>query len=287
MSAITMIEPTEALDEFSDVEHLPSVATGGAVAATTNATDSKVFFSVITAAASNPQVDIEKMERLWAMHERMVARDAEQAFNASMTAAQSQMGRISADATNPQTRSKYATYGQLDRHVRPIYTTHGFAISFDSGDGAPDGHTRVLAYVSHSGGHTRTYHADIPNDGKGAKGGDVMTKTHATGSAKSYGKRYLLKDIFNLAIGEDDDDGNGADPRGVDAVAAATKDEVAATILERLTADLKNCTTDEQAAQLWASGSKSLHATGSVACYDKFKKAVLDHRNQLKTKVVA
>jgi len=51
----------------------------------------------------------------------------------------------------------------------------------------------------------------MPADGKGAKGGDVMTKTHAAGSAMSYGMRYLLKMIFNVAIGENDDDGNGAD----------------------------------------------------------------------------
>lgn len=45
----------------------------------------------------------------------------------------------------------------------------------------------------------------MPADGKGAKGGDVMTKTHAAGSAMSYGQRYLLKMIFNLAVGDDDD----------------------------------------------------------------------------------
>jgi hypothetical protein len=49
----------------------------------------------------------------------------------------------------------------------------------------------------------------MPSDGKGAKGNDVMTRTHAAGSAMSYGMRYLLKAIFNIAIGEDDD-GNAA-----------------------------------------------------------------------------
>ena len=68
---------------------------------------------------------------------------------------------------------------------------------------------RVLCYVSR-GGHTRTYQIDMPADGKGAKGGDVMTKTHATGAAASYGMRYLLKMIFNVAVGESDDDGNAA-----------------------------------------------------------------------------
>lgn len=179
-------------------------------AITKSGTDAAALIKAISAAAANPQTDIEKMERLWAMHERIVARDAEQAFNESMGAAQGDMGRISADATNKQTHSKYATYGQLDRHVRPVYTAHGFSLSFDTADGAPEGCLRVLAYVSHKAGHTRTYRADVPADGKGAKGGDVMTKTHATGSAMSYGMRYLLKMIFNIAIGEDDDDGNAA-----------------------------------------------------------------------------
>lgn len=172
------------------------------------------LIQVIADAARDPNVDIEKMERLWGMHERLKNRAAEEAFNAAMNAAQGDMGRVAADAVNSSTRSQYATYGALDRAVRPVYAKHGFALSFDTGDGAPEGYVRVLAYVSHSAGHTRTYRADIPADGKGAKGGDVMTKTHASGSAMSYGMRYLLKLIFNIAIGEDDDDGNGAGGSG-------------------------------------------------------------------------
>lgn len=278
-----MTETNSASAVLELVEQQPaSHQTPAVIAGQADHSNSQVFFQVITAAASNPQVDIEKMERLWAMHERLVERDREQAFNVAMKSAQANMGRISADATNNQTHSKYATYGQLDRHVRPIYTDHGFSLSFDQGDGAPDGHLRVLAYVSHDAGHTRTYHADIPSDGKGAKGGDVMTKTHASGSAMSYGMRYLLKMIFNLAIGEDDDDGNAAGERGVSAVEAVTKEAIANKMLETFMADIKKCDTDAKAAQHWATGSKALHAAGDNAAYDKFKKAVLAHRTALK-----
>jgi hypothetical protein len=182
------------------------------------------LIQVIADAARDPAVDINKMERLWEMHERMKNRAAEEAFNAAMNKAQAEMGRVAADAANPQTKSLYATYGKLDAMVRPVYTRNGFSVSFDEGEGAPEGHLRMLAYVSHSAGHTRTYKADIPNDGKGAKGGDVMTKTHATGAGKSYGKRYMLKDIFNIAIGEEDNDGNGE--------GAQTAEEAAASRLE-------------------------------------------------------
>lgn len=167
------------------------------------------LIAVIAEAARDPQVDISKMERLWEMHEKMQDRAALGVFNDRMCAAQAEMTPVSKNATNPQTKSRYATYDQLDDALRPIYTKHGFSISYDTGDGAPEGHIRVLAYVS-CGGYTRTYKTDIPADGKGAKGGEVMTKTHATMSADSYGMRNLLRKVFNVAVSEGDDDGNGA-----------------------------------------------------------------------------
>ena len=175
------------------------------------ATDSATLLNIVSRAAADPAVDMDKMERLLKMHEQMVARNAEMAFNVAMADAQSRVRRVEADASNPQTRSKYASYAALDRALRPIYTVGGFSLSFDTGEVERPDTVRVRCYVSHRDGHTRTYHIDMPADGKGAKGGDVMTKTHATGSAMSYGMRYLLKMIFNVAVGEDDDDGNSAD----------------------------------------------------------------------------
>jgi hypothetical protein len=170
------------------------------------------MMGMIERAARDPQVDIEKLERLFSLRERMIGVEKEAAFNAAMTAAQAEMGPISADAYNPQTKSKYASYAKLDGVLRPIYTKHGFALSFDEGVSPKENHVMVLCHVSHSAGHSRTYQKDMPADGKGAKGGDVMTLTHAAGAAMSYGMRYLLKGIFNVAVGEDDNDGNTPEP---------------------------------------------------------------------------
>lgn len=167
------------------------------------------FMTMIERVALNPEVDVEKMSAILDMQERVLKRNAEISFNAAMSACQSEMGRISADCMNPQTKSRYASYAQLDRYLRPIYTKHNLSLSFDTGDG-PEGAVTVLCYVAHADGHSRTYKATIDASGAGAKGGAVMTKTHAAGSAMSYGMRYLLKMIFNVAIGEDDDDGNKA-----------------------------------------------------------------------------
>ena len=166
------------------------------------------------ALSNNAAIDV--IERLAALQEKAISRDAERQFTDAMNLAQAEIGRVAPDLTNPQTHSKYASYAALDRIVRPVYTKHGFSLSFDEGDCDKPDMVRVVCYVSHRAGHTRTYHKDMPADGKGAKGGDVMTKTHASGAADTYGMRYVLKKIFNIAIGEDDTDGNIA---GLDDVA--------------------------------------------------------------------
>lgn len=163
------------------------------------------LLEVISRASRDPSVDIDKMERLIAMKERVDAQQAKTAFARAMSLAQSELRPIAADAANPQTKSKYASYAALDGAVRPIYSRHGFALSFNTSPDAPPEMLRVTCDVMHEGGHTVHYSVDMPADGKGAKGGDVMTKTHATGAAMSYGQRYLLKLIWNIAVGEDKD----------------------------------------------------------------------------------
>lgn len=171
--------------------------------------ESATLLAVISRASSDPSVDIDKMERLLAAHERMQDKQNEQSFNEAMSRVQAQMGRIGTDKRNNQTHSEYATYGKLDKVLRPIYTREGFALSFGT-DPSSESMVNVTCIVTHRDGYSRKYQIAMPADGKGAKGNDVMTKTHATGSATQYGMRYLLKMIFNVAIGDEDDDGNAA-----------------------------------------------------------------------------
>lgn len=164
--------------------------------------------NIIFRVSKEPNVNMDVLERLEQMLDRFLNRSKEDKFNASMAAAQSEMYAVAPDAQNTQTKSKYATYAAIDKVVRPIYTRHGFALSFDTGKSELPNHILVVCYVT-CAGFTRRHSIDMPADGKGAKGGDVMSATHAVGSAFTYGQRYLLKGIFNLAIGGDDD-GNAA-----------------------------------------------------------------------------
>jgi hypothetical protein len=154
---------------------------------------------------NNAAIDV--IERLAALQEKAMMRDAEIAFNDALSRVQAEIKRVAPDLLNPSTSSKYASYAAIDRQIRPVYTREGMSLSFSHADCPKPDHVRILCYAS-LGAYTRTYQVDMPTDGKGAKGKDVMTTTHATASADSYGKRYLVKDIFNIAIGEYDTDGN-------------------------------------------------------------------------------
>lgn len=161
---------------------------------------------------------IETIERLVALQEKMLARQAEIEFNEALNRVQSKIARVAPDLTNSQTSSKYASYAAIDRVIRPIYSEEGFSLSFSEEDCPKPEHVRIICFVS-KGAHTRQYRKDMPSDGKGAKGGDVMTKTHAAAAADSYAKRYLVKDIFNVAIGQDDTDGNVSTQEASDFIA--------------------------------------------------------------------
>lgn len=166
------------------------------------------ILSVIERAALNPNVDIDKLERLYAMRERALDREAEMAFNDAMRNAQSEIKGVVRKLENKQTNSKYADIAAVNNAVMPVATSHGFSISFGTADCPIERHMRITAMVSHSGGHSRNYQADIPADGEGLKGNANKTATHAFGSTMTYGRRYLLLLIFNISTA--DDDGNGA-----------------------------------------------------------------------------
>jgi hypothetical protein len=171
-------------------------------------TEQDAMLALIERVVTNPQADVTKLEKILELRERMRERAANDAFNTAMASAQTEMRPVATDASNPQTRSRYASHAALDSALRPIYTKHGLSLTFDTGDSPLADHIRAICLVTHTDGHERVYHLDMPNDGKGAKGGDVMTKTHATGAAISYAMRYLLRMVFNVAVGEDDRDGN-------------------------------------------------------------------------------
>lgn len=162
------------------------------------------ILNVIAKAAADPKTDVDKLERLLAMQERVLDREAEQAFNAALRAAQDEIHPIVKNRKNDSTKSSYADLEAVSDAIDPVFRKHGFSQSFGTADCPLEGHYRVTCRLSHTGGHHRDYQADVPADTVGLKGNQNKTATHGFGSALSYGRRYLKLLIADVATTDDD-----------------------------------------------------------------------------------
>ncbi|WP_315336244.1 ERF family protein [Pseudomonas grimontii] len=171
--------------------------------------ESTAMLTMIQRAATDPAFDADKMQKMMEMYERHTDRTAAAAFNAAMVRAQAEIGPVFRDKFNAQTNSSYAALESIDRKISPVYTLHGFSLSFGTGDSPLVGHIRTVCDCMHEDGHTKTYHVDLPIDSAGIKGSVNKTGVHASGSTFSYARRYLTMMIFNVVLTNEDNDGNG------------------------------------------------------------------------------
>ncbi len=163
--------------------------------------------------AMSQDVSPEVMEKYLDLYERVQAKQAEREFWAAFHTARAEMPVIGKRGINKSTDSAYALLEDIKSAIEPIYSRHGFSIMFSTDVSPKEEHTRILALIAHIGGHSIERHTDLPLDDVGMKGTKNKTPMHATGSAHTYGERYLLKLIWNLTITNNplDDDGNGSD----------------------------------------------------------------------------
>ena len=86
--------------------------------------------AIISRAATDPSCDIDKLERLMAMHERLQSKAAETAFNAAMAQMQADMQTVEEGAVNKHTGNTYANLDDINKAVKPVMQKHGFAVTF-------------------------------------------------------------------------------------------------------------------------------------------------------------
>lgn len=178
--------------------------------------------TVIERAASNKDVDVAKLEKLLDMQERIMAKNAEMAFNAAMAQMQAELPKISERGeiiVNGQLRSRYAKFEDINEAVKPVLQKHGFAVSFKTD--TTGNVVKVTGILTHREGHREQTDMVLPVDVSGSK-----NPVQAVGSSVSYGKRYVMEALLNLTSGGQDDDGKGAgqkvipDPEGRKALEA-------------------------------------------------------------------
>lgn len=160
----------------------------------------------IQRAASDASVDMDKLERLILMSEKMQAKSAEQSFNAAMAQMQCEIPTVGEGGLNTHTGNSYSTLDDINAALKPIMHRHGFAITFKV-DHVGAG-VKVTGILMHSAGHREDTTMFLPMDiGKGRN--DVQ----AVGSSVTYARRYVMCALLNITTGETrDDDGVGAVP---------------------------------------------------------------------------
>lgn len=152
------------------------------------------------------KLDVDYIKGLRTLQKEIADDEARISFAAAFTIVQSEIECVVKGKFNPQTKSKYAGLDDVIEMCKPVYTKHGFSVIFSEGEAKEAEHIRVCVDVLHESGHSKPYYYDVPMGGVGIQGKVNMTKIHAKATSFSYGKRYLLCDIFNIPT--QDTDGN-------------------------------------------------------------------------------
>jgi hypothetical protein len=187
-----------------DPEVLPAETKGKRKALAKRETPTDLL-SVIAQAVVDPRMDVAKMERLLAMHERISAEQKKTAYMDAMSRLQAKLPQIEKSGrieVKGALRSKYAKIEDIDVVIRPLLAEEGFSCSFN--EESTDGKAfRISCTMSHREGHTDTKTITLPLDAS-----DYRSSVQSRGSTQSYGRRQLLKMHLNLIEKDEDTDGN-------------------------------------------------------------------------------
>lgn len=158
------------------------------------------FVEMIERLASNPSVDVAKIERIIDMQERVLRFNAEAAFNEAFAAMQPDIPVIVEKHSGDSGKWSFAPLEDIVTPLRPVLAKHGFSISHQTE--WPDAKTvKVIGILTHRGGHSRKSEFQAAADNTGSK-----NTIQSFGSTVAYGRRYTTKDLLCIVTrGEDDD----------------------------------------------------------------------------------
>jgi len=176
------------------------------------------LLAMIGKVALDPHAGVEKLERLAAMYERLKAKQAELAYNASKGRILKKLAGIKIVKNRPVLSKisngrpqkgvfeafKYAPLEEIDKHLRPLLAEEEMDLSY-SDEPCEGGGILIRGRLKHlPSGHYEDSFMPAPPDTTGGK-----SNVQAVGSTNSFLRRYVACNIFNIVVVDDDDDGNG------------------------------------------------------------------------------
>ncbi len=223
--------------------------------------------------ALNPDVPVDKLEKIIELHERLSKQQAKAQFDEAFAEMQRNLPVIMArkKTTNGTKDGKYAPLEDIMEKVRPILADHGFSISHRN-EFPAGGLIKTIGTLAHRAGFERSSEFVCVADKSGAKN-DVQ----ALGSAMSYGRRYTTNDLLNIVTRNEDDDAKRA--------AAAPEPEGYADWVATLATKANEGLPALQA--MWALANKDLDLKKYAAHLGKYEPAVWNELKIRAAKVVA
>lgn len=177
--------------------------------------DGAVVLGMIDRLLARPDVPVEKLEQLFALHQKVEADRARKDYMAALAAMQSKMptiaerGAITGNVKDDkgakigtQKQSTYALWEDVNEAIRPVLTKFGFALTFRITQPPDFGRVAVTGVLSHRSGHAEETTFSLPIDNSGGK-----NNVQGWASSVSYGKRYTAFALLNIASRGEDDDG--------------------------------------------------------------------------------
>lgn len=166
--------------------------------------------------ACNPDIPIERLEKVLDLQERYMRQRNQEAFDAAFAQMQPELpvverkGKISGESkrTGEILSQKYGRWEDISPAIMPVLAKHGFGIRFKQEpvtDITGAAKTRITCILSHARGHREEAFFDLPLDTTGSK-----NNVQAYGSTASYGRRYSAMLALNIVTKGEDDDGNTA-----------------------------------------------------------------------------
>ncbi len=186
------------------------------------------FVSLLREMALDERVDPAKMQAILDVQERMMKKEAEQAFDAAMLAIDKELPRLvrntpvqyAVDKNKPNgdkyTAFKYIKYEEVDEALRPLMKKNDLRMSFTSAPRTGDGGgVMVTAKLTHEKGHSIEAQMSVALDSSGGK-----SNLQGMGSSIAYARRILTCMLFNIVtVGEDNDGAAHSKPIEIDQAA--------------------------------------------------------------------
>jgi hypothetical protein len=180
--------------------------------------NASAVLALINRIALDACADVEKLDRVMALYERLKAKEAELQYNAAKGRILKKLAGIKIVKNRPALYEiengkpqngtceafKYAPLEEIDKHLRPLLAEEQMDLSY-SDEPLECGGIVIRGRLKHlPSGHYEDSYMPAPLDTTGGK-----SKVQAVGSSNSFLRRYVLCNIFNIVVVGDDDDGNG------------------------------------------------------------------------------